>query len=78
MPYSNFTLKKVKEEFGLEIVENRDLFSTVKEVEVSDYLKMTLDYNVPLALAISTEKSRSELIISNVLLELKKLMKFQH
>jgi len=74
MPYSNFTLKRVKEDFGLEIVENRDLFSAVEEVKISDYLKMTLDYNVPLALAISTEKARSELIISNVLLELKKLM----
>ncbi|MBF0100301.1 MAG: hypothetical protein HQK77_05265 [Desulfobacterales bacterium] len=72
MPYSNFTLKKVKEEFKLEVVENRDLFSDIEEVEVSDYLKTTLNYNVPLALAISTEKARSELIISNVLLELKK------
>ncbi|MBF0227083.1 MAG: hypothetical protein HQK76_16690 [Desulfobacterales bacterium] len=77
MPYSNFTLKRVKAEFNLEVVENRDLFSTIEEVEVSDYLKTTLNYNVPLALAISTEKARSELIISNVLLELKKLLNDQ-
>ncbi len=31
-------------------------------------------YNVPLALAISTEKARSELIVSNVLLELRKYL----
>jgi len=74
MPYSNFTLKRVKEEFDLTIVENRDLFSTIEEVDISDYLKTTLNYNVPLALAISTEKARSELIISNILLELKKLL----
>lgn len=74
MPYSSFTLKRVKEEFDLEIIENRDLFSTIEEIEVSDYLKTTLNYNVPLALAISTEKARSELIISNVLLGLKKLL----
>jgi len=74
MPYSNFTLKRVKEEFDLEIVGSRDLFSAIEEVEISDYLKITLNYNVPLALAISTEKARSELIISNVLLELKKLL----
>ncbi|MGE0085906.1 MAG: hypothetical protein AB7S75_15975 [Desulfococcaceae bacterium] len=74
MPYSSFTLKKVKEDFGLKIVENQDLFSAVEEVEVSDYLKTTLAYNVPLALAISTEKARSELIVSNVLLELRKLL----
>jgi hypothetical protein len=74
MPYSNFTLKRVKEEFDLDVVENRDLFSTIEEVEVSNYLKTTLNYNVPLALAISTEKARSEMIISNVLIELKKLL----
>lgn len=74
MPYSNFTLKRVKEEFDLKIVENRDLFSAVEEAELSDNLKTTLNYNVPLALAVGTEKARSELIISNVLVELKKLL----
>jgi hypothetical protein len=74
MPYSSFTLKRVKEEFDLNIVENIDLFSAIEEAEISDYLKTTLNYNVPLALAISTEKARSEMIISNVLLELKKLL----
>lgn len=74
MPYSNFTLKRVKAEFDINVVENRDLFSMIGEVEVSNYLKTTLNYNVPLALAISTEKARSEMIISNVLIELKKLL----
>jgi len=74
MPYSNFTLKKVKQEFDLKVIENRALFSQIEEIEVSDYLKTTLNYNVPLALAIGTEKARSELIISNVLLELKKYL----
>jgi hypothetical protein len=74
MPYSNFTLKKVKEEFDLKIIENIDLFSAVEEIDVSDNLKTILNYNVPLALAIGTEKARSELIIANVLLELKKFL----
>ena len=74
MSYSNFTLKRIKAEFDINVVENRDLFSTIEEVEVSNYLKTTLNYNVPLALAISTEKARSEMIISNVLIELKKLL----
>jgi len=74
MPYSNFTLKRIKAEFDINVVENRDLFSMIGEVEVSNYLKTTLNYNVPLALAISTEKARSEMIISNVLIELKKLL----
>ncbi len=74
MPYSNFTLKKVKEAFHLEVVEDQDLFSAIEAVAVSEYLQVTLDYNVPLAVAIGTEKARSELIISNVLLELKKYL----
>lgn len=77
MSYSNFTLKRVKEEFNLSIIENKDLFSMVEEIEISQYLDTTLTYNVPLALAISTEKARSELIIANILLELKRILKDQ-
>jgi len=77
MPYSNFTLKRIKEEFNLEIVDSSDLFSAINEIEISEYLKTTLNYNVPLALAINTEKARSELVISNVLIELKKILNDQ-
>ncbi|NJM10765.1 MAG: hypothetical protein HC889_01555 [Synechococcaceae cyanobacterium SM1_2_3] len=77
MSYSNFTLKRVKEEFSLSIIENEDLFSMVEEIKISEYLDKTLNYNVPLALAISTEKARSELIIANILLELKRILKDQ-
>ncbi len=72
MSYSDFTLKKVKAKFNLKIVENQDLFSTVEEVEISDFLAMILKQNVPIALAIGTEKACSELIIINILLEIKK------
>ena len=77
MSYSNFTLKRVKQEFNLTIIESRDLFSTIAEMEICEYLRTTLHYNVPLALAISTEKARSELIIANVLLELKRQLNDQ-
>jgi hypothetical protein len=69
--YSDFTLKRVKSDFGLQVVENLSLFSSVKALEISDYLSQTLKRNVPLALAINTEKARSELIIINILLEVK-------
>ncbi|MBF0450331.1 MAG: hypothetical protein HQK75_06495 [Candidatus Magnetomorum sp.] len=75
MPYSSYTLKKVKEKFDIDIIENNDLYSEIEEIEASDYLKTTLSYNIPLALAISTEKARSELIVANVLVELKKYLK---
>ncbi|MEM9538202.1 MAG: hypothetical protein AAGA60_01685 [Cyanobacteria bacterium P01_E01_bin.42] len=71
MAYSDFTLKKVKSDLGLKIVENRSLFSATPPLEISDYLSQTLKRNVPLALSINTEKARSELIIVNILLEVK-------
>ena len=72
MSYSDFDLKKVKTAFGLNVVENTDLFSTVEEANISAFLSEILKQNVPLALAIGTEKAASELIIINILLELKK------
>jgi len=75
MAYGEFTIKKVKNEFGLETIENKDIFEEVESVRVSDDLKMKLDENVPLALAINTEKARSEFIIAFVLLELRNSFK---
>ncbi|MEK8018361.1 MAG: hypothetical protein VSS75_015945 [Candidatus Parabeggiatoa sp.] len=72
MAYSDFNLKKVKSEFSLKIVETEDLFSSVKDVEISDFLAEILKNNVPIALAIGTEKASSELIIINLFLEIKK------
>jgi hypothetical protein len=74
MSYSDFTLKKAKEEFGLSLIENQDLFAATPAVEISEYLSTTLSYNVPLAMAVGTEKARSEWIIASVLIEIKKLL----
>jgi hypothetical protein len=71
MAYSDFTLKKVKSDFGIKTVENISVFSEMEEIDLSESLTKTLQRNVPLALAINTEKARSELIIINILLELK-------
>ncbi len=75
MSYSDFDLKKIKSEFNLKIVENQDLFSKAEEVEISDFLSAILRQNIPIALAISTEKACSELIIINILLEIKNKLK---
>ncbi|MFZ4702638.1 MAG: hypothetical protein ACOYMG_21555 [Candidatus Methylumidiphilus sp.] len=77
MSYSEFSIKQVKEKLGLEIVENRDLFSNINEIQISDLLSATLKYNVPLAMAVGTEKARSELIIANILLEVRKTLNNQ-
>lgn len=72
MSYRDFDLKKVKTEFNLKIIETEDLFSQVEPVEISGLLADLLKPNVPLALAIAIEKASSELIIINILLEIKK------
>lgn len=73
MSYSQFTLSGVQEVFSLNITEGAGLLKSIPPIPESDYLRETLNYNVPLALAINSEKARSELIIAPVLVELKKL-----
>ena len=71
MAYSDFTLKKIKTDLNIKLVENNSLFSTIPASSVSNHLRYTLKRNIPLALAINTEKARSELIIINILLEVR-------
>ncbi len=75
MPYSDLTVKKTQEIFQIELIEETGIFSKAKELEINAYFHETLTDNVPLALAINTEKARSELIISPVLVELRKIHK---
>ncbi|ELS03205.1 hypothetical protein Xen7305DRAFT_00029250 [Xenococcus sp. PCC 7305] len=76
MSYSNFSLKDVKSQLGISLIENDNLFSAVEDVEISQILREILSENIPLARAINTEKARSELIIANVLVEVRKI--FHH
>jgi hypothetical protein len=69
MSYSDFTIEDIKSRFNLRLDEGLDLFSQVAAVKVSDVLRHTLSEGVPLALQISTERARSELIIAPVLME---------
>ena len=71
MAYINFTLETVRSEFQLEIVESTGLFAEVESVDPSVHLTAMLSRNVPLATTINTEKARSELIVVNVLVELR-------
>jgi len=77
MAYSDFTLREVAQQFQLLIEEHDDLFAAVPEIVLGDFLRALLDENVPLALALSTEKARSELIIAPVLVEVRKLARRQ-
>ncbi|CAD5983227.1 hypothetical protein PCC7805_04448 (plasmid) [Planktothrix agardhii] len=72
MPYSNFTLRQVEKDFHLQIEEKIDLFAHIEAIAPSDDLKRILAENIPLALAINTEKARSEFLIAPTLLELRR------
>ena len=70
MAYSDWTLETVKKTFELEAVNAAGIFSDIEPVDPSAHLTTTLERNVPLAFAIGTEKAKSELIVSAVLVEL--------
>jgi hypothetical protein len=72
MAYSDFNIKQVQHNFGLDIVEKLGIFSRIDPVEISAYFTATLAENIPLAIAMNTEKAKSELIIANVLIEVRK------
>ncbi len=76
MPYSNFTLEAVQKAFQLEIVQSVGIFSETEQVEPSIALTEALAKKVPLALAIGTEKAKSEMIVADVLIELRE--HFEH
>jgi hypothetical protein len=53
------------------------IFADVPPIEYSDFLAQALKKYIPLALAIATEKSRSELILTPILVELKEQLQNQ-
>ncbi len=67
MAYSDFTLRDVLDRFQLTLVDVADLFADVPEVEPGPLLRALLPEFLPLALAINTEKARSELVIAPLL-----------
>jgi hypothetical protein len=73
MAYSDFALPDLITRFQLIVIEDREIFSQVPPVAVPPFLGDTLQENAPLALAIHTEKARSEMIIAPILIELRKI-----
>ena len=74
MAYSDFTFREAVKRFELTVIEQEDLFAPVAEHVVSAFLQTTLAENIPLALAIQTEKARSELIIAPILVEVRRIL----
>lgn len=73
MSYSQFRLEDIETQLSLSIQESQNLFTNVEIYQVSDRLRETLEYNLPLALEIATEKARSEMILTPILIELRKM-----
>ena len=74
MPYSQFSVEQIKTNFGINLTRTVDLFADIPEIEPSSFLQETLQFNLPLALEINSEKARSELIVAPILVEIKKLL----
>ena len=70
MAYANFTLRRLTRQFGLTIEEATDLFCDVAAVTPRPDFQAQLTRIGPLALRVSTEKSRSEFLIAPILAEL--------
>jgi hypothetical protein len=74
MSYSDFSLPEVIKRFDLELHEVSALFGSLAAIAVPQSLQQALTEQVPLALAMNTEKARSELMIMPVLLVVRKLV----
>ncbi len=72
MAFSDFTFPQVQQDLGLTIDE-ADLFSPIPTVALREDFVTTLTDGATIALAVNTEKAKSEFIIAPVLLEVRRL-----
>jgi hypothetical protein len=71
MSFQNFSFPQVREDLGLTIDE-ADLFSDVAIVAIREEFVAALTEGTNLALAVNTDKAKSEFIIAPLLLELRR------
>ena len=75
MSYSEFTtIVKVKQAFGLTTVEGPRFLPQITPIAPSATLADFLAHSLPVAVATGSEKARSEMIITPVLLEVRKIL----
>ncbi|NEQ71947.1 MAG: hypothetical protein F6K23_01990 [Okeania sp. SIO2C9] len=77
LSYSKFTLEIAKTNFELTLEENQDLFAQIQPVKPSEILTTILREYIPLATAINTEKARSELLISQILADVRRQLNYR-
>lgn len=75
MPYSQFTtITKVKEAFQLSTIEGVRFLPEIAPILPSETLRDYLEETLPIAIATGSEKARSELIITPVLVEIRRIL----
>ena len=73
MSYGEFTIDDIRDKLNLTIQDVTAVIFPIQLTQPTSLLKETLSENTPLALAIDTEKARSELIVAPILVELRKM-----
>ncbi|MEH2067124.1 MAG: hypothetical protein V7K47_02945 [Nostoc sp.] len=74
MSYREFSLRKVKQDFNLTLVEGGRFLPPIEPISPSPLLAEFLGESIQLAIAMGSEKARSELIISPILFEVRKIL----
>lgn len=77
MSYREFSLRKVKQDFNLTLVEGGRFLPPIEPISPSPLLAEFLAESIQLAIAMGSEKARSELIISPILFEVRKILNRQ-
>ncbi|MEL6459342.1 MAG: hypothetical protein AAFQ91_13945 [Cyanobacteria bacterium J06621_15] len=74
MPYKDFTISEVTQKFDLTLVGDEKFLPETEPVSPSPYIAEYLEESIPLAIAMGSGKARSELIISPILFEVRKIL----
>ncbi|WP_138502860.1 hypothetical protein [Nostoc sp. PA-18-2419] len=77
MSYREFSLRKVKQDFNLTLVEGGQFLPPIEPILPSPLLAEFLGESIQLAIAMGSEKARAELIISPILFEVRKILNRQ-
>jgi hypothetical protein len=72
MSYSDFTVGKVKQAFGIQTIEGPSFFPAIESIVPTSTLLEVLEETLPLAVASPSEKAKSELLISPILVAVRK------
>jgi hypothetical protein len=69
--YSDFSVRKVKQTFGITTIEGGSFFPDIEPIAPGSMLTEFLNETLPLAVALQSEKAKSELLISPILVEVR-------